>query len=232
LKTLALAICLLFPVEVVAGNLNPSQGGPAGASEILDDMQGWLPIADNTNGAAVDDVRYGKTFWGVRTDGTWGLNTGHLYGGYTCSGSMSGTRWCENGDGTVRDMTTGLVWLKETNCSAHLGGINKTGLLTWDAARSWSSFMRNGYCGLGDGSVMGDWRLPTITEMASIMKGNDPVRPGTPRLFKHVQPSDYWTNTTDSTNESSAWAANHGNGTMRSWLKTSYSYVWLVRSGQ
>ena len=30
----------------------------------------------------------------------------------TCKGTLNGTRWCDNGDGTVTDMTTCLVWLK------------------------------------------------------------------------------------------------------------------------
>ncbi len=29
-----------------------------------------------------------------------------------CTGTLVGTRWCDNGEATVTDMTTGLVWLK------------------------------------------------------------------------------------------------------------------------
>ncbi|MBW1813845.1 MAG: hypothetical protein JRJ39_09275 [Deltaproteobacteria bacterium] len=33
-----------------------------------------------------------------------------------CKGTQStGGRWCDNGDGTVTDMTTCLVWLKYAN---------------------------------------------------------------------------------------------------------------------
>ncbi len=32
--------------------------------------------------------------------------------GITCKGTLVGIRWCDNGDSTVTDMTTGLVWLK------------------------------------------------------------------------------------------------------------------------
>ena len=35
--------------------------------------------------------------------------------GITCKGTLVGTRWCDNGDATVTDMTTGLVWLKYTD---------------------------------------------------------------------------------------------------------------------
>lgn len=31
----------------------------------------------------------------------------------TCNGTINGTRWCDNGNGTVTDLTTGMVWLKD-----------------------------------------------------------------------------------------------------------------------
>ena len=37
------------------------------------------------------------------------------YGGCTCTGTMFGKRWCDNGDGTVTDLTTCLVWLKKAD---------------------------------------------------------------------------------------------------------------------
>ncbi|QEM67302.1 hypothetical protein FO488_03460 [Geobacter sp. FeAm09] len=47
---------------------------------------------------------------------------------YSCSGTLSPLgRWCDNGDGTVRDMTTGLLWLKNANCAATLGGVTSGG---------------------------------------------------------------------------------------------------------
>jgi hypothetical protein len=46
--------------------------------------------------------------------------------GTTCSGTLSsGGRWCDNGNGTVTDMTTGLIWLKNATCG---------GMKTWDEA--------------------------------------------------------------------------------------------------
>jgi len=44
----------------------------------LDDVMGAAPAEDNIYGAAITDVLLGKTFWGLRTDGTWGLQTGTL----------------------------------------------------------------------------------------------------------------------------------------------------------
>ena len=88
--------------------------------------------------------------------------------GSTCEGTLSPLgRWCDQGDGTVKDMTTGLVWLKK----ADWGGQYPL----WDdlydpdahhrAAQLWDGSPYEGSAGLSDGSVEGDWRLPTKTEL-------------------------------------------------------------------
>jgi hypothetical protein len=42
----------------------------------LDDIIGIAPAADNTNGALPAEVLAGKTFWSLRTNSAWGLQTG------------------------------------------------------------------------------------------------------------------------------------------------------------
>jgi len=59
----------------------------------------------------------------------------------------------DNGDGTVTHTKTGLVWLKNANCF---------GELEWDAAMASAAALSDGQCGLTDGSVPGDWRLPSM----------------------------------------------------------------------
>lgn len=54
----------------------PPAGAITGTSRTLAEIQGKLPVPDNTNGAVAGDVLAGKTFWGLRTDGTWGHTTG------------------------------------------------------------------------------------------------------------------------------------------------------------
>jgi len=63
----------------------------------LNDVMGKMPVEDNTNGATAADVVYGKVFWGLRTDGTWGRQVGTL-------------RWYDHGNGTYTDLLTGLMW--------------------------------------------------------------------------------------------------------------------------
>jgi hypothetical protein len=70
-------------------------------------------------------------------------------------------RFLDNGDGTVTDCRTNLIWLKDANCKGQL----------W----LWKDFVDGlavGECGLSDGSEVGSWRIPSLNEMKRI--GTDP----------------------------------------------------------
>ena len=106
----------------------------------------------------------------------------------TCNGTLNGTRWCDNGDGTVTDLTTGLEWLQNANCFS---------TEMWDNANIMSGRLFSGSCGLTDGSMVEhDWRLPTRKELEQLTTGTEQVRSGTPRAFINVQSADYWSSTT------------------------------------
>jgi len=108
-------------------------------------------------------------------------------------------RFADNGDGTVTDNLTGLVWLKDANCSDTAGGIDRSGgLLNWPSALTWSNNLASGKCGLSDNSVAGDWRLPNVNELRSLVdySRHDPALPaGHP--FSNVQSVWYWSSTTN-----------------------------------
>jgi len=150
---------------------------------------------------------------------------------YACTGTLNGTRWCDNGNGTVRDMTTGLVWLKNANCAATLNGVVKTSTLTWDNARIWSAAMVSGQCGLTDGSSAGDWRLPTKNELVGVTTGIEPLLSGNPRNFSGVQNSDYWSSSSFVGDSTAAVMVGNG-GLDNSVPKTYDTFVWPVRGGQ
>jgi hypothetical protein len=116
-------------------------GTAASASQISNGRQAWV------NGALVSGALSG--------------------GGLTCSGTFVGTRWCDQGNGTILDMSSGLVWVKDASC---LGSIN------WDSAVvQTTNTIANGVCGLTDGSSVGDWRLPLTQELRGLSQGTDPV---------------------------------------------------------
>ena len=66
------------PAPVAGSFQEPTSGPMAGTGKSLSDIKVKLPFPDNTNGAATGDVLNGKTFWGLRTDGTWGPKTGSM----------------------------------------------------------------------------------------------------------------------------------------------------------
>jgi len=70
------------------------------------------------------------------------------------------TRFVDNGDGTVADLLTGLVWLRDAACLAPA---------VWAAALSEVAELKSGQCGLSDGSAAGQWRLPNLNELASLL---------------------------------------------------------------
>src|SRR5579871_625134 len=70
------------------------------------------------------------------------------------------SRFEPNGDGTVTDRLTGLVWLQDADLF---------GEVTWAEALKHANTLESGKYGLRDGSVVGDWRLPNIRELRSLL---------------------------------------------------------------
>ena len=132
-------------------------------------------------------------------------------------------RFTDNDDGTVRDNLTGLIWLKNANCF---------NTRTWTDGMSDANLLADGDCGLTDGSVAGDWRVPNLKELMSLLDYSqvDLMLPaGHP--FTAVEPDDYWTSTTIATSvKNSAWYVELDLGKSFNDLKDGLNYVWPVRS--
>ena len=155
-----------------------------------------------------------------------------------CEGDLStGGRWCDNGDGTVTDMTTGLVWLKDAGwggekawrCEASYSWCSNI----WDDAHTRAGILRDGMAGAGlsDGSVEGDWRLPTKSEFVGIIQGAEAVSYWTPHLFTGVRYTYYWSSTTLVGHTDHAWFVYMVVGDGNYDLKGAGHYVWPVRGG-
>jgi tetratricopeptide (TPR) repeat protein len=70
-------------------------------------------------------------------------------------------RYTDNGDGTVTDNKTNLIWLKNANCAGRK--------MTWKKGMQWAAKLAHGQCGLSNGSKAGDWRLPTKEEWEAMI---------------------------------------------------------------
>ena len=133
-------------------------------------------------------------------------------------------RFVDNGDGTVTDKLNGLFWLKNASCF---------GASTWSQAISDCSGLASGACSLTDGSIPGEWRLPNIDELLSLIDRSQTalaLPSGTP--FVDAQASNYWSSTSSSSNTDSAWFVFLADGYSDFNPKATASYVWPVRGGR
>ena len=136
-------------------------------------------------------------------------------------------RFTDNGDGTVTDNMTGLVWTKNANV---LGETQ-----TWYAAVDACNNLADDGTDPVDGSLPGDWRLPNVRELQSLIDygENNPVLPvGHP--FLDVQALSYWTSTTYAASDYFSWGISLSNGyTAPAYYKNGTNgFIWCVRGGQ
>jgi len=134
--------------------------------------------------------------------------------------TTNSTRFTDNGNGTVTDNQTALIWLKNADCF---------GLQIWENALTSANTLKgdNSQCSLNDSSTAGQWRLPNINELHSLGLAWPPGSP-----FTSVQSGYYWSSSTNAYNTSSVWIVNMVSGYMFVGNKGYSLYVWPVRAGQ
>ena len=76
------------------------------------------------------------------------------------SPTPSSYRYTDNGNGTVTDNRSELIWLKNANCFEQQN---------WEPAMQNAANLANEQCGLSDGSTSGMWRLPTKDEWEAMV---------------------------------------------------------------
>jgi hypothetical protein len=179
---------------------------------------------------------------------------------FTANGDLNGDGDCTDSDeicdGTVTDKLTGLIWLKNANCFS---------TKTWAEALDLANNLEDGAdhtkdCGLNDKSHKGDWRLPNVKELQSLIDFDKHIFPeaaltaGHP--FEDVRPRYYWSSTTSASEwdafscicrddpfpgePDDAWAVSLTEGitvltgntrACESVIKNELRGVWLVRGG-
>ena len=189
------------------------------------------------------------------------LNQGFFGGTLKCgSGGMIDTSGCfakqftDNGDGTVTDHKTGLMWEQATGTvgtiltSPPVTDVNNT--YTWSSTSStgtapdgtaFTSFLvtlNNGASvdGGATTAITGcfanhcDWRLPSIVELQGIVNTSD--SPSIDPIFGPTQSYFYWSATTSAGDPGKAWfVALQFNGGVGPEFKIIGFYVRAVRSG-
>jgi len=107
-------------------------------------------------------------------------------------------RFKDNGDGSLTDRRTRLIWLKNASCVTFFEGDQSGGKnsRSWHEARVAASRLADGFCGLKDGSQAGDWRLPTREELIEISNDSKNKETWTAGdAFVGLQSFYYWSST-------------------------------------
>jgi Protein of unknown function (DUF1566) len=141
-------------------------------------------------------------------------------------------RFTDNGDGTVADNLTGLIWLKNADCPN--AGRNWETALADVTQLNTNGTMNSNDCGdlSNSGSHQTDWRLPNRFELDSLVDLNrfGPSLPsGHP--FENVVSSVYWSSSTWAVSSNNAWFVTMADGRSAGTLKLGTYFVWPVRAG-
>lgn len=214
--------------DLVSGNIR------AGVN--LFGVPGNMNVVDTSSGnATAADILLGKKAWvdGSEITGTLvppdpapapvqetGQTTSYAVGGdgYLQPGvAWPDPRFTDNGDGTVTDNLTELMWAKNANF------INQ----------QWWNYAIDDCNNLSLGGHT-DWRMPTRFELESLLdlSQDSPCLPsGHP--FTNVQSANYWSSTTFAGNTDDAWLVNLQDGSTGFGEKyfTTF-YAWPVRGGE
>ena len=115
------------------------------------------------------------------------------------AGAVATTSFTDNGDGTVTDNNSGLMWPKDPSV---LGGV--WGVLGAPTAMTWSDALINSEALNYAGHT--DWRLPNINELLSVIDYSLDS-PCINALFANIQvaaPDEYWSSTTSTADDTEA----------------------------
>jgi hypothetical protein len=165
-------------------------------------------------------------------------------------------RYLDNGDGTVTDTLTGLMWEKKTTaCSGEITCYTNQYAWTSTGTAADGSLFTNFLATLNGGdsynpadmldetSAAGsclanhcDWRIPTIAELAAITELNAGCASGTSLcidpVLEPVQASSYWSSSSWASRTDGAWYFVFSDGVAGVISKATKNYARAVRSGR
>jgi len=144
--------------------------------------------------------------------------------------------YMDNGDGTITDLNTGLMWAKKSDD----GSVHDK-----DNTYPWTDALTVHVAGLNAANFAGhiDWRVPNAKELQSIVNYevynpsvspafNTTCAPGcTFTTCSCTQASDYWSSTTSAALPIYAWVVSFINGYVDTGYKDDGHYVRAVRGG-
>ena len=149
-------------------------------------------VVNTSSGTAhYPTIKFGKIAWvdGIELTGT-------LAGGASCDPGATYSpmkRWCDNGNGTITDTTTGLIWYHKGDVFRGAYDINSAAYTPPCSPAQIANMHHSSPADLTDGSETFDWRLPTVNEMLKFTSGLEAISPSTQYLFTGIVTGWYWT---------------------------------------
>ena len=125
----------------------------------------------------------------------------------------------DDGNGTVIDNNTGLMWMKATADITEDNIIDTSDRVRWQAARD--------YCENLNFAGYDDWRLPGVIELAAIIDYSR-YRPAINLIFSSAS-AYYWSATPDAYSNNYTWGVNFDYGSGYVQEKSSLNYIRCVR---
>jgi len=139
--------------------------------------------------------------------------------------SAPDSRFQDNGNGTVTDLATGLIWKQ---CAEGLSG---AGCATGSAqAFTWGAALEHAEAEVFAGSDL--WRLPNKNELASLVEQRCYEPAINERYFPNTPSSRFWSSSPLAGNSGNAWFVAFSYGYVSYFNKSNVRYVRLVRAGQ
>jgi hypothetical protein len=135
-------------------------------------------------------------------------------------------RFADNGDQTITDNLTGLVWTKDAGTPTV--GACTGGTMTWQSALDYVACLNtSNYLGHND------WRLPNVNELESLINRGqvDSVAWLNTQGFTNTA-SHYWSSTSYDYGPDSAWGVSFASGYVPTYNKPYYVHARCVRGGQ
>jgi hypothetical protein len=190
-------------------------------------------------GPTINDTYFANTmsdiYWSSTTDANnvgivWNLNflygiDAWLYKSSNCyvravRGEQFSNTFIDNGNGTVSDTSTGLMWQQDTAKD----GQGNYDVMVWEEALNYcETLMLGGYS---------DWRLPTIKELRSLADCSRYNPSISTTYFPDTFSFSYWSSTTYVNTPALAWSINFASCNMTCDFKLpSEQYVRAVRAG-
>ena len=159
-------------------------------------------------------------------------------------------QYVDNGDGTVTDNRTALMWEKKTGTEfvPAVGDVHDVNnFYTWTAASPFDAtgtlftdFLQQ-LNGLSSTTAIGtcfaghcDWRIPSIGEQRSLLAAPFPCGGGNPQcidqaIFGPTKPTMYWSSSSMAGNPSGTWGIYFGSGFVGSASKSDGYFARAVR---